>query len=158
MTRSASVVRPGSEFDDFLFAPIGDERNGMLLSVLSALARLDVDPWLEAASLTRMPKETATARMVSLITALPDRPSAQPDTATVAARLIALLPRGDDANRPLRAAAPGGAAASNSSTILFVILMAFLLGAQLLMASRHPAAQADSASAPATSRATSFSP
>lgn len=158
MTRSASVTRPGSEFDDFLFAPIGDERNGMLLSVLSALARLDVDPWLEAASLARMPRETATARMASLIAALPDRLSAQPDTATVAARLIALLPRGKGAFEPLRAPAPGGAATSNPSTILFVILIAFLLGAQLFTASRQPAAQVESASAPPTSRATSTSP
>ena len=69
MTRSARVSVLTPEFDDFLFAPIGEERNGMLLSVLSALARLGVDPWLEVANLTRMPKETATARMVSLITA-----------------------------------------------------------------------------------------
>jgi hypothetical protein len=69
LTRSVSITRFGSEFDDFLFAPIGEERNGMLLSVLSALARLGVDPWLGAANLTRMPKETATARMVSSITA-----------------------------------------------------------------------------------------
>jgi hypothetical protein len=158
MTRSAAVARPGSEFDNFLFAPIGDERNGMLLSVLSALARLDVDPWLEAASLARLPKEIATARMASLIDALPDRPSAQPDTATVAARLIALLPRGKGANEPSHAVAPDGAAAPKSSTILFVILMALLLGAQLFTASRHSGAPAESAGAPATSRATSFSP
>jgi hypothetical protein len=158
MTHSASVVRPGSQFDDFLFAPIGDERNGMLLSVLSALARLDVDPWLEAASLARLPKETATARMASLIAALPDRPSAQPDTAAVAARLIALLPRAKDANGPLQAIAPGGAAAPKSSTTLFVILMALLLGAQLFTASRHVGVRADSTGAPATSRATPPSP
>jgi hypothetical protein len=153
MTRSASVARPGSEFDNFLFAPIGDERNGMLLSVLSALARLEVDPWLEAASLTRMPREKATARMASLIAALPDRPSAQPDTATVAARLIALLPRGRDASAPSRAAAPDGAATSTFWTILFVILMALMLGAQLFTASRQPAAPTDRAGAPALNAA-----
>ena len=31
----------------------------MLLSVLSALARLDIDPWREAADLARMPKTAA---------------------------------------------------------------------------------------------------
>ena len=51
MTATASVSRLGSEFDDFLYAPIGEDRNGMLLSVLSALARLDIDPWQEAAKL-----------------------------------------------------------------------------------------------------------
>lgn len=122
MTRSASISQLTSEFDDFLFAPIGDERNGMLLSVLSALARLGVDPWLEAAHLTHMPEETATERMASLIAALPDRPSAQPDSASVAARLIALLPRGNATNKALRAPTPDGPAAAKSQTILFVTL------------------------------------
>ena len=99
----------------------------MLLSVLSALARLGVDPWLEAAHLTHMPEETATERMASLIAALPDRPSAQPDSASVAARLIALLPRGNATNKALRAPTPDGPAAAKSQTILFVTLMALLL-------------------------------
>lgn len=43
---------PNSEFNAFVFAPIGEERNGMLLSVMSALARRDIDPWQEAARLT----------------------------------------------------------------------------------------------------------
>jgi hypothetical protein len=72
MTRSASVSRLASEFDNFLFAPIGEDRNEVPLSVLSALARLDVDPWHEAANLARLPKETATQRLASLIAGLPD--------------------------------------------------------------------------------------
>jgi hypothetical protein len=47
MSSSASVSVLGTEFDDFLFAPIGEDRNDMPLSVLSALARLDIDPWQE---------------------------------------------------------------------------------------------------------------
>ncbi len=151
MTRSASISRLTSEFDDFLFAPIGDERNGMLLSVLSALARLGVDPWLEAAHLTHMPEETATERMASLIAALPDRPSAQPDSASVAARLIALLPRGNATNKALRAPTPDGPAAAKSQTILFVTLMALLLGAQFFTASRQSPAPVGGEIAPASS-------
>ena len=52
----------GTEFDDFLFAPIVEDRNDMPLSVLSALARLDIDPWQEADKLARLPGETATQR------------------------------------------------------------------------------------------------
>ena len=121
----------------------------MLLSVLSALARLDLDPWLEAANLARMPKETATERMIALIAALPDTFSGQQESAMVAARLITLLPR-RKSNGPSRVMAPGGAAAVNSRTIFFVILMAFLLAAQLFMAGRQLPAQADRASAPAS--------
>ena len=40
MTRSPSFLVLGSEFNDFLFASIGKDRNDMPLSVLSALARL----------------------------------------------------------------------------------------------------------------------
>jgi hypothetical protein len=60
MKRTGSVFTLGSEFDNFLLAPIGDDNNGMLLSVLSALARLDVDPWEEAAVLARLPGDVAT--------------------------------------------------------------------------------------------------
>ena len=54
MPCTASISYLGSEFDDFLFAPIGEERNGMPLSVVSALARSDLDPWQEAAQLARL--------------------------------------------------------------------------------------------------------
>ena len=83
----------GPEFGPFLFASIGDDRNGKLLSVLSMLARLDIDPWQEAASLARMSKETATARLTALIGALPDEPTAGVPIESVAGDLVALLPR-----------------------------------------------------------------
>ena len=41
MTRPAGL---GSGFDAFLFAVIGEDRNGMALSVVSMLARMDLDP------------------------------------------------------------------------------------------------------------------
>jgi hypothetical protein len=75
MTYSASVSRLGSEFDDFLFAAIGEGRNGMLPSVLSALAQLDIDPWQEAAKLAGLSGATATQRLASLIAELPGRDS-----------------------------------------------------------------------------------
>jgi hypothetical protein len=43
MSGSVRMSPLGSEFDSFLYAPIGEDGNGMPLSVLSALARLDVD-------------------------------------------------------------------------------------------------------------------
>lgn len=94
MVHSATASRLPLEFDDFLFAPIADDGNGMLLSVVSALARLDVDPWEEAASLARLPVDTAIERLRALIAALPPGVSASSDPATIAVRLIALLPVG----------------------------------------------------------------
>jgi hypothetical protein len=40
VTHPALALLIGPEFDEFLCAPIGDDRNGTGLSVLSALARL----------------------------------------------------------------------------------------------------------------------
>jgi len=91
MVRSATIVRVDSDFDRFLFALIGEEQSGLPLSVLSALTRLDIDPWRETAELARMPKETAHQRLASLIATLPG-PAPWPEPAAIAARLIALLP------------------------------------------------------------------
>ena len=100
-TSVVSAFGRKSEFDSFLYAPIGKERNGMLLSVLSALARLDVDPWQEAATLTKMPAQDATLRLTSLLSSLPS------DAATLLApsavvRLISLLPQGSPRDRQPR--------------------------------------------------------
>src|SRR5580658_6531086 len=93
MIHAAPVSALAAEFDDFLFASIGEERNGMLLSVVSALARLNVDPWQEAANLAQLPRTTATRRLASLIADLPDRPSTALAPGPNAARLVAHLPR-----------------------------------------------------------------
>jgi hypothetical protein len=111
MTSSATASVPGPEFNDFLFVPIGEGKDGMPLSVLSALARLEVDPWQEAAKLARLPEETAVQRMASLILALPDKPLEDP--ATIAVRLVALLPDGVRSHAPSRQALLAVSSASN---------------------------------------------
>ena len=72
MTQSVSVFRTRTEFDNFLFAPIDEDGNGML-SVLSALTQLDFDPWREATELTRLSADKATQRLATLIASLPNR-------------------------------------------------------------------------------------
>jgi len=47
MTHPALSPLIGPEFDEFLGASLGEDRNGTRLSVLSAFARLNVDPWQE---------------------------------------------------------------------------------------------------------------
>jgi hypothetical protein len=93
MTHAALAPLIGPEFDRFLCASIGEGRNGTMLSVLSALARLDVDPWQEAANLAQMPRETATVRLAALIAALPEAPTTNIPAKAIAADLIALLPK-----------------------------------------------------------------
>jgi hypothetical protein len=151
MTRCTSISPLGSEFDNFLFASIVEDRNGMLLSVLSALARLDVDPWQEAAELARLPREAATERLTLLIAALPGGPSTHQDPGTIAGRLIALLPRRPRSDISSRDALPGASAVANSRILTFVIIMAFMLGVQYVMASRQPSSPADNATGAASS-------
>ena len=79
MTAAASVTFFRPEFDDFLYAAVGLERNEMPLTVLSALSRLDVDPWKVAAELSQLPKKPATQRLASLLARLPGGRWAQTD-------------------------------------------------------------------------------
>ena len=158
MTRSASASIQRSEFDDFLCAPIGDETNGMVLSVISALARLDFDPWLEAASLARMPQQAAIERMTALISALPDTTPASREPQAVATRLIALLPRPVASNAPKQAALRARNQATKTRIIVFLILMAFLLSVQFSMRSRQSSIQADNSRASDSSIAPSPNP
>jgi len=95
MTRPTAMSFPGAEFNDFLFAPIGEDSNGMLVSVLSGLARLDVDSWQEAEKLAQLPGEIATQRLASLIGPIQTPP-------TIATRLIALLPNRNDTKNQSR--------------------------------------------------------
>lgn len=81
-----------SDYDEFLFAIIGEETNGMPLSVLSALTRLDLDPWQQAARLTRLSRGQAIREVSSLIGALPRGRWRAPESESIATRLVTLLP------------------------------------------------------------------
>jgi hypothetical protein len=59
------------EFDEFLCASIVEEKNGMALSVMSAFARRNVDPWQEAARLSQLPRDVATRELCAMIAELP---------------------------------------------------------------------------------------
>jgi hypothetical protein len=98
MKRRVSHSPLGSEYDKFLFAPIGDDRNGMTVSVVSLLGRMDLDPWEEAATLAGLSAESAAQKLAVLLRALPDQSPLKPDPDVAAARLIALLPRRGDSS------------------------------------------------------------
>ncbi len=65
----------------------------MTLTVLSAIARQDIDPWTEAARLAQLPVRAAVPEIRRLLDALPPRIVAGLDTLEAASRLSALLPR-----------------------------------------------------------------
>jgi hypothetical protein len=127
MTLPSPFTLPRSQFNEFLFASIGKEGNGMPLSVVSALARLEIDPWQEAARLSDLPKELAAAALERLIRRLPAGGWDQVETRTIAARLIELLPRRDA--RPGSGQSGSGKKASSPAVIW---LIAVALGAAVL--------------------------
>jgi len=141
MTRFASPSSLSSDFDDFLLAPIGEDGNGMPLSVLSALARLDFDPWEEAAKLAQLPKDTATRALASLIAALPNGSATRPDPSTIAPRLIALLPGQSNSALPPGKTPLGVGPVPHSPVfaylIYYVIFLLFVLVGQWLLPSLH---------------------
>ncbi len=90
--RPLAVLRP--EFEEFLYSSIGGFNDDTPSSVLSALARQNLDPWEEAAHLAQLPRESAILRLTPMITPVTGGPHATPSPVT-AARLLALLPRPD---------------------------------------------------------------
>lgn len=110
MTPVESSPTVDSVFDAFLFAPIGEEANGMQLSVLSALSRLGIDPWSDAARLALLPKDSAIVALGESLALLPRGKWQPTDTTAIATRLIELLPKTDLA--PEKAARPALAPAT----------------------------------------------
>jgi hypothetical protein len=82
-----------SELNGFLFAPMGTEESGATLSVLSALTRLNIDPWVEGARLANLPKEAAVRALARVIALFPQEHRSAADVGETAARLADLLPR-----------------------------------------------------------------
>jgi hypothetical protein len=89
------LSRTNSQFDRFVFAPL-DENGETPLSVLSALARQDIDAWQEAARLAQLPKDRAVTSLASTICKSDSERWSPSDGSVVAARLIELLPSHDD--------------------------------------------------------------
>lgn len=110
---SPGLSSPGSpefggfplEFGDFLFAQICEERSGMPLSVVSALARFGVDPWREAARLAGLPKKAAVEALVAMISRISEVQGPATDTQKIASRLVELLPKPGSAPTPAPALA-----------------------------------------------------
>lgn len=93
MGYSSPFLQLPSKFDDFLYAIVSEDVGGMHLSVLSTLARRDVDPWDEAAHLAAMSTESAERTLtLSLISGGITSPS---EAKVIATRLVKLLPRDD---------------------------------------------------------------
>jgi hypothetical protein len=142
MTPAASISFFEPRYNNFLQAAIGVENNEMQLSVLSALARLDVDPWAVAAELSGLSQSVATQRLSSLLMRLPGGRWSWVDSGLIANRLVQLLPHTTGAvAQPVR---ENGSAKWLTGSIVaqFLIIAVFaatlVLGAQIRFHSEAP--------------------
>ena len=85
------LLRPESQYDAFLFASVC-EINEMTLSVLSVLARQDVDPWQEADRLAQLSRDQAINSLASKIWKSNSERWSPSEASILAARLVELLP------------------------------------------------------------------
>jgi hypothetical protein len=145
-----SIVNFSSKYDHFLFAPICEEANGMHLSVLSALARMNVDPWEEAARLAAMPKAIIGRTLISTLDSVPGRSWNPAETEVIAARLVRLLPdQGQGGTIVSTATARVGA-----QRTYWLVWLGFALALSLL-SSRRQATTTDAGDSTSKSSATS---
>ncbi|WP_299961057.1 hypothetical protein [uncultured Roseobacter sp.] len=107
---ASDVLHPdGSDYDAFLFAELGEDRTGAAVTVLSALARLDLEPWTEARELARLGREDAQVRLTTHFEAITDIPALALASEGRAAKLVSLLPK----RAPLRVSKSLEAGTSN---------------------------------------------
>jgi hypothetical protein len=139
-----------SRYDHFLFALICEEANGMQLSVLSTLARMDVDPWEVATSLAAMPTAIAERTLVSTLDRVPGKGWNPSEREVIAARLVQLLPhQGEDVT-----IAPTGTARVNAQQTYWWVWLGFAL-AMSLLSPRHQATTTGAGGSTSTFNATS---
>ena len=144
MNNHSLTAIPTSRYDAFLFASVCEEASGMPLSVLSALARMNVDPWEEAARLAAMPKEVAEKTLAAAFDLVSTSTGKRRETEAVAARLVQLLPRWDG---DARAAATEIAGSRTGRLAHPVILICFVIALSLITARHHQTAADAGASA-----------
>jgi hypothetical protein len=90
LPRLYAPLRP--DLHNFLFAAVGEEKNGIPLSMISALAQLDLDPWEEAGRLATLAKQEAVERLTALILRLPGLRRPSSEARQIAVGLIDVLP------------------------------------------------------------------
>ena len=98
LPRLYAPLRP--DLHNFLFAAVGEERNGIPLSMISALAQLDLDPWEEAGRLSSLAKQEAVERLTALILRLPGLRRPSSEARQIAVGLIDVLPTHNGAAKP----------------------------------------------------------
>ncbi len=114
------------QYEPFLSAPVGEDRHGTSVTVLSMLARLGVDPWGEASDLAKLPEGAARQRLEELMTRFNDVSTPVPDRSRIVLKLLAFLPR--SARSSSEGASAGLVFPSQGSPFYWIVASALFLG------------------------------
>jgi hypothetical protein len=120
-----SLAPLGPEFQPFLQSKLWADTDEAPLTMLSALARLDIDAWQEAAELAALPKVGAEKRLADRLRALPGAPSAPSEVDALCGRSVRLLPQGP--TRPAGVIAKGPTAVRTKTNTQIVALTSVYL-------------------------------
>lgn len=120
------------EFERFLYASVGEDRNGYVVTVLSTLARLGLDPWKETAELVSLGRDAAGSRLGKLLARFPDVPTLESDHRRVARDLSQLLPEGPKSVSLKRAAVTVADGRSGTNGVIWTVLAIIFLVFQVL--------------------------
>jgi hypothetical protein len=118
------------ELDPFLFASVGEEVNGVPLSVLSALARLGFDPRDEAARLSHLTREAAADQLTRMIARLSDKRWTAAEARTIASGLAERLPSAAGAD--VADQAEGGGYRRTGAQVPILLIYLVIAGAVLI--------------------------
>jgi len=122
----ATILNPNPpQFEPFLYASVGEDSEGSTVTVLSALARLNLDPWAEAAELAALGPERAATRFGLLLARVRDVPALGQGHGSVGRDLTRLLPAG--------AARPGSSGAAAKIGVPFTSGTIWVIAAALFV-------------------------
>jgi hypothetical protein len=127
VSRSDALSPLISEFNAFLFASVGEENGGTTLTVLSAFARLGLDPSQESARLGKLVPGAATQRLTAIVSGLPNGQWMPSDAGAIAMRLVELLPPRRAVGTPAHAAVRQTTATSRVVALVFVSVLGGLV-------------------------------
>jgi hypothetical protein len=121
------------EFERFLYASVGEDRNGYVVTVLSAFARLGLDPWAETADLAALGRDAARSRLGKLLARFRDVPALACDHGRVARDLSQLLPECRSPDAVKRAASSVAAGHPGMSGVIWTVLAIIFVLFQVLI-------------------------
>jgi hypothetical protein len=147
VAQARTISRLNRDFEAFLYAPIDEDQGGMPVSVLSALARLDMDPWEEAERLAALPKCNAERRLAHLMTHFSGATLEPHDPEALATRLVELLP---DHRGMRHYELPEGFLSAKTTGMRISFLVGVLIGLQWFATSCQPLSQQSSSAPPTT--------